>query len=824
MSRDTWIPGENTAVAPPAEPAALPDRYERLALLGRGGMGEVWRVRDRSLDRTVALKVIHPDQGSTATGLARFRDEAQLTARLQHPGIVPVHDIGQLADGRWWYTMEEVQGRRLGEVLALLRAEGNLRRAVDLLLRACQAVAHAHARGVVHRDLKPDNVLVGDLGEVRVVDWGIAKVVADHGPAEPTSGEILGTRRFMSPEQAAGGPVGPAADVYALGVILGEVIAPDDVPLEALAIGLTPAYAPPPPELASLRDRATRAHPSERPADAAAFAAELAAWLEGARQRENGLAAVAAAVAGMARIPELRARAADRRAAALQAAVPAWEPVDRKRPVWALEDEATALEQEAARLEVESVQALQSAFTLAPELPEAHAALADWHRARHADAEAARDPSTAAVHEQLLRHHDRAGRHAGWLRGDGRLTLRCEPAVAELHRYVLRDRRLVPEPYATVDAPFTDLPLRMGSWLVVLRAGARELRYPVSIGRNEHWDGVAPGDTAPKPIALPDVAPDEVVLPPGPTWIGGDPEANNAYPWRRLWFDALVCKRFPVTNREYLRFLDALVAEGDEALALRCAPRERAARVEDEGALLYGRDADGRFVLQADADGDVWDPDWPVFHVDWWGAHAYADWLARTTGQPWRLPGDLELERMSRGVDGRAFPWGPHLDPTWCHMLDSHQGRPMPTVVDSHPVDESPWGVRGVGGNVRVWSLDLYRTELPEGRAGRPVDPGDDPGYRVTRGGDWYGPERLCRCANRGRDWPQVRVSILGFRVVRDGAQASPGPEVGGGGPDGSFGGSIAGGEDLDLDGDDALAGGEGGHGAIFPLDGGPRL
>lgn len=766
-----------------------PARYERLERIGRGGMGEVWRVRDHVLKRTLALKLIQPHLVNHATAMARFREEAQVTARLQHPGIVPVHDLGWLADGRWWYTMEEVRGRRLGDLLEDLRlghATWSLHRLVDTFRRACEAVAFAHAQGVIHRDLKPDNILTGAHGEIRVVDWGIAKVLgaadapddgAEEGPRSwsPTGGHtgvggVLGTRQYMPPEQARAERVGPWSDVYALGVILEEI----------LRAG---GGAAPPGELTELVRRATAEDPQARPQDAGMLAFELGGWLDGARAREKALAVVREAEAGLAAVPTLRATASQRRAEAALAlaTVRPWEPVERKRAAWQLEDEADALEREAERQELASIQRLQGAFLHSPDLPEAHAALADWYRARHAEAEASgsgRAATRAAARaEQQLRFHDRAGRHAAWLRGDGALTLHTHPAGAEviLFQYQRIDRRLVPVRVGSLGhTPLDAVPLAMGSYLLQVQApGHLTQRYPVSIGRQVHWDGIPPGVDAPRVIPLPaldSLSPDEVYVPPGWAWTGGDPEANHPVPRRRLWFEPLVAKRFPVTNREYIVFLDDLVSQGREAEALRHAPRERAAKVEEEGALLYGRDASGRFFLQVDADGDPWDPDWPVMHVDWFGARAYAAWLAARTGQPWRLSGDLEFERLARGVDGRLFPWGDVLDPTWCHMLESHAQKPGLAVVDSYPVDESPWGVRGMGGNVRQWCLDRFHADGPpvEGaRALPPVDPGEDTAVRVTRGGDWYGQARLSRSGTRGRDWPQVRVSILGFRVVR---------------------------------------------------------
>jgi len=230
-------------------------------------------------------------------------------------------------------------------------------------------------------------------------------------------------------------------------------------------------------------------------------------------------------------------------------------------------------------------------------------------------------------------------------------------------------------------------------------------------------------------------------------------------------------KRFPVTNREYLAFLDDLVATGREEEALRHAPRERGGKEGETGALIYGRRPDGRFELVADADGDVWLPGYPVCMVDWWGARAYAEWLAARTGLPWRLPGELEWEKAARGVDGRFFPWGDVLDPSWCCMRDSHPGRLLPAVVDSYPVDESPCGVRGMAGGMRDWCADLYdrdRPTLVDSSVG-PPDVGDvtDRARRPLRGGACYYIARVIRVAYRYGDVPWNRFAFSGFRVCR---------------------------------------------------------
>ena len=151
-------------------PAPTSDRYEILEPLARGGMGTVYVARDRHLDRRVALKVLSAT--ATEAGAARMREEAQILARLEHPGIVPVYDVGLLDDGRVFYVMKLVDGARLDRHVVDRPLVERLR----LFTRICDPVAFAHARGVIHRDLKPENVMVGSFGEVLVMDWGVAQV------------------------------------------------------------------------------------------------------------------------------------------------------------------------------------------------------------------------------------------------------------------------------------------------------------------------------------------------------------------------------------------------------------------------------------------------------------------------------------------------------------------------------------------------------------------------------------------------------------------------------------------------------------------------
>jgi serine/threonine protein kinase len=169
--------------------AVLPERYVDQGVIGTGGMGEVHRVYDRVLNRSLAMKVMRVELAAHPVARGRFLREAQITAGLQHPGIVAVHDQGEV-DGRLWYTMQEVRGQTFAALdgpkgsvspVGSPAAGGKLRRRIEVLVRVAQAVGYAHRQGVIHRDLKPSNVMVGPFGEVLVLDWGLARRVEEGG-------------------------------------------------------------------------------------------------------------------------------------------------------------------------------------------------------------------------------------------------------------------------------------------------------------------------------------------------------------------------------------------------------------------------------------------------------------------------------------------------------------------------------------------------------------------------------------------------------------------------------------------------------------------
>ena len=212
-------------------------KYRLKAELARGGMGTIYLAEDTELNRQVAIKVLNSPDVTTDLRERMIR-EAQIIARLEHPGIVPVHDVGVLPDGRVFYAMKYVRGKRLDEYAAETHS---IRDRLRKFQAACDAVAFAHAHDVIHRDLKPQNIMIGSFGEVLVLDWGVAKVLrkheraseadtlllpgkskSNHKTGDTTDGTVIGTRHYMSPEQARGeiDRLDERADVYSLGAVL----------------------------------------------------------------------------------------------------------------------------------------------------------------------------------------------------------------------------------------------------------------------------------------------------------------------------------------------------------------------------------------------------------------------------------------------------------------------------------------------------------------------------------------------------------------------------------------------------------------------------
>ena len=295
------------------------ERYELTHLVARGGMAEVYRARDRLLDRAVALKVLFPELSVDRAFVERFRREAQNAAKLSHPNIVPVFDWGEDA-GSYFIVMEYIDGRALS---AVLRESGPLEpvRAADIAAQVAAGLASAHRHGVVHRDMKPGNVLITDDGQVKVTDFGIARAVNTEESLTQT-GAVMGTATYFSPEQAEGIGVDARTDIYSLGVVLFEMLVGRPHFLGDSPVSVASKHVrdiPPMPrelletipvEIEAVTMKAMAKQPDQRYDDADDFRADLVRFMEGQPVEAgplNGSAGVTGVMAAVGATQEIGA-------------------------------------------------------------------------------------------------------------------------------------------------------------------------------------------------------------------------------------------------------------------------------------------------------------------------------------------------------------------------------------------------------------------------------------------------------------------------------------------------------------------------------------
>lgn len=767
-------PGPAPALSPEA------DRYRVVGELGRGGAGVVIAAEDERMGRQVAVKIL-ADAEATERQRGRFYAEARTTAQLDHPSVIPVHEIGRWVDGRPCFTMKRVRGRSLKDLLdalaagdEALAAEFTQIRLVQMLAQICLGLDYAHAKGVIHRDIKPDNIMIGDFGEALIMDWGIAKIRsqpddADHAAGGPIrllgdgaltqAGAIFGTPGYMAPEQATGAvdQIDRRTDVWSLGAVLYELLTgcpPHEGPTTLsvlLATAQQPVIPPAerapdreiPPDLAEICLRALQLDPEDRFPTARALHDELDRHLTGARDQARRLADADRLVSeGQETLwyahmiaEELAGLRAD-----LQAAPPVTPQTDlhEKRALWEKEDRRDRLEGEMAEAYTWAERKFTQALEQSSSHAEARRQLAQMHWGLYRRARAAFDAQAARRHISAVARYD-DGAYQGRLAQHVPLNLQVDPPGAQitLHRYIERDRQLVAmQPKSLGESPLAAHPLPVGRTLLEITAPDRSAaRLPITA-----WQG----DELSIALTLPpaDLAEAGYAFVAGGGFLRGhDPQAVMPAPSGRVQVAPFAIKTLPVTCAEYQRFLDELTPE--EAA-------EHVPRGPDH-APLWHRDASGRWALpDGEVEGARWRPTWPVIYVSAEDAEAYCRWLSAATGHLHRLPTEDEWEKAARGTDGRLFPWGDHFDPTFCCARGATAGPPSPQPVGRFAADVSPYGVRDMAGGVREWTASWF-----------------DPQQRVVRGGAWSLYAFLCRPAGRFGHYPTARQSHVGFRVVR---------------------------------------------------------
>lgn len=755
------------------------ERYVVGKELGSGGGGRVLRAYDRSLGRTVAMKALHADNAKLAS---RFLAEAQATAQLEHPNIVPVYDFGVLPSGELFYTMREVRRHSLRDALEGIRRgspnytfEYTTIGLVGILRQVSQAVHYAHVRGVVHRDLKPDNIMVGEYGEVLVMDWGLARILerparmnlAEKAGEEET-GHTLGTPAYMPPEQARGelDEVDEQSDVYGLGAILYEILAlaPPFVgegPVETMWAVIEADLVPPshraserpvPQELERICLRAMSRDKRDRYNTARDFAEDLEAWVEGLQPREARRRAEAGQRASTV-YKELgvHAKQLDARAREVGASIDGWEPIEQKRELWDIEDELEQTNVERARAFGEAVSAFTQALAFQPDNEVARRGLLDVYWQRLERARERNDIADAVYFEALVRQYD-DGEFTRLLDTPPGLELTTTPAnlPARLLRLDEVDRRLQPVDERDLGvSPLEVAELQEGSYLLEVDAPHGVVVQPVRLTR---------GQSLAVDLRLPSAEKfnSEFAFIPGGAFIaGGDPEAFDPRPASIETLDDFFCARFPVTFGEYLEWVNELWLE-DEKHALLRAPQTRA----DAGMLVEFDEALGRWVprdilIEGPArdrypSGEGHEYTVPVVGIRYVDALAYCEWRGDRDQREYRLPTELELEKAGRGVDGRYYPWGNRFDPTFCKMRFSRPVIPQLEPIGTFEDDCSPYGVYDLAGGVQEWCRG-ENDSLPD----QPV-----------KGGSWTQDHRASRLASCTKIIAAARSGGVGMRLV----------------------------------------------------------
>ena len=757
-------------------------RFELGPELGKGGMGRVLSAHDPDLRRTVAIKVTLDPDGVDRKRLERFIAEAQITSQLQHPNIVPVHEIGLSDDGLVYYVMRRVDGESLRDVISRLRHDDpaacrhwTRRRLLTAFVQVCQAVAYAHRRGVLHRDLKPANIMLGELGEVVVMDWGLARLIGDDASdvteergvdhvslVRTRDGAVVGTPGYMSPEQVQGQlrEMDERSDVFSLGSVLYDILAlapayTGDNPQRVMIATLNGPPRDPreraperaiPLDLAAIALRALHPNPARRHPTALALADDIEEHLEGTRRRAEAQRRLAEAAELRDRYLALveEERVAAERERQLAHSIESWMPLEEKSDLLAIRERLDRLRLSQATVFASVVAGGERALSQDPGNGEARDFLAGVYFERFEDAERQGDRPGQAFYEERVRAYDR-GHHATRLSGSGALTLVTDPPGATVwcERYrrtgLLWQREQAKNLGRT---PLTAVTMKTGSYLLTIRApGKRDTRYPVHITRGVHWDS---GEAAIPLLSDDDISPGFVYVPAGPALVGGDPDAGDQLRRGSQWVDGFLIARYPVTAGEYLRWLVEL-HRSDPNEAWRRVPRMLEADA-GEAARIWARPGPGEsYRLPAeDADGDAWHQDWPVFGIDWHDARIHAE------SQGARLPREIEWEKATRGVDGRFFPWGDQFDASLAKMQGSRRGRAHPEPVGRFVHDRSPYDVADAAGCIREWMGDV-----------------DDTKMRPVRGGAWSTTVRACRLANRFPFEATALRNYIGVRLAR---------------------------------------------------------
>lgn len=755
---------ESTLSRESEEPASQSQRYIIGSQLGKGGAGRVFRAYDRTLQRVVALKV--PLTASNTFSAPNFDTEARTTGMLEHPNIIPVYDMGVLPSGEQFYAMKRITGRSLRDVLRDLkigRHEAVRRWTETELLRifvdVLRAVDFAHHRNTLHRDLKPENIMIGDFGEVYVMDWGLA--VSGDATTPHADGETptVGTPAYMSPEQASGVQVlDERTDIYSLGVILYEILtftAPSkrETVFETLLAVASEAVLPPSKlsrkplayELDAIVMKALAKNPNDRYANIAEFRNDLSVYLTG-RHPKHAERCYQEAKGILQEYDELsrELETQRKRISYLAARLPSDATIDERREYWSAIERANNMEREQNDRFEQFVRLQLAALTADPSFDRARDALASITFRMWNDADRQHDQRYLDYFAIITREFDVQRRYTPLLDSPTSmdLTIDAPGYQAFLQPVNTEDLQFELQPAIAIGEPPLYYPqLARGSWLLTLKKiGEPLIRVPIR-------------SRAERPVHLyihteksKNIPADFLFVHRGESMIGGDTRALDPLVSRIQEIPSFCASIFHISLIQYLEWIRDLDVT-------RPGSAEERLPVLRRGAPLIRRFENDTFHICSNALRQL-NPtfqrieEYPIVGIRAQDARAYAQWRSQRDGRRYRLPTELEFERIARGADGRFYPWGNVFDPALCANLKSHPAAPALQSLGAVPADVGPFGHRDLAGNVREFCER------------------DDANGTVLRGGSWQSDQHACRASSRIVADAERRRDDVSFRLV----------------------------------------------------------
>jgi serine/threonine-protein kinase len=762
-----------------------PKRYHIGDELARGGVGRVLRVRDRQLIRSQVIKLLNRGADAEQKVMFNFIREAQITAQLEHPNIVPVHDLGILDNGEVYFTMKRIRGRTLKEVLRAIRhgdsktAKNFSRvRLLEVLKSVCQAIAFAHSRGVIHRDLKPSNVMVGDYGEVLVLDWGIAKVFEGPEVTHPIrvqSGDgvkrssVVGTPSYMSPEQAEGKSrkVGVGSDVYSLGAILYEILTyrppfrgKDTKRILEQAIYEDPiaprVFRPTlhiPQALEDIAMRCLHKSIDARYQSAREVLEAVEHYLSKLDELDRKYRlAQRRFKSAKPLLDDLRDVLHERRRVEehemeIEWATPPLAPIDQRRVLWDAQRDVKDQTIKTHEVVRETERALREVIGLYHHHRKAQSELAYLYSVQLEDAERRQDDVEANHFRQLLANYDHEKRFSDQLSNTGTLHIRTTPSRVTVYasRGVEIDRtiRFVRETQWG-NSPLNVNDIQVGSWRIRLtKSGYVDVIYPIHIQRGSITEVTCTLYTSEE------IGEGFCLVPRGVFMMGGDPTCPTARRQHQEHTRDIAFARYPVTCAEYLEFINDLTLHSPQEAV------QRAPRHPSLGMLLWHYTRGIGFALPAPTQQMPWSDRWPVFGVSFDDAQRYCQWRSERLGIKVRLPTEIEWEKAARGLDQRAYPWGDDFDPGFCAIAEGRDHVPHPSKVGVHYQDTSPYGIKDLAGLVHEYC------DSPFSRSHKTL--------RVLKGGSFESQgSAVIRATHRMSVAKNQPYFSAGFRVVKE--------------------------------------------------------